>query len=72
MSSTIIKDVTNDKFEKLKQKYPKAVTSKRKNGSERILRTVLCIFNTQKTKRKLHEKQRKNRDNEAKIEQKTL
>jgi hypothetical protein len=36
MSSTIIKDVINDKFEKLKQKYPKAVTSKRKNGSERI------------------------------------
>ena len=32
----MVKDVTNDKFEKLKQKYPKAVTSKRKNGSERI------------------------------------
>jgi len=36
MSSTIIKDVTKEEFERLKQKYPQALISKRKDDSERI------------------------------------
>ncbi len=36
MKSIIIEDVEKEEFEKLKQKYSKALISKRKNGSERI------------------------------------
>jgi hypothetical protein len=36
-----IQYVTKDEFEELKLKYPKAVTSKREDGSERIF--IKCV-----------------------------
>jgi len=36
MKDKKIQYVTNEEFERLKQKCPKAVTSKREDGSERI------------------------------------
>jgi len=36
MKDKKIQNVTKEEFERLKQKYPKAVTSKREDGSERI------------------------------------
>jgi hypothetical protein len=41
MKDKKIQDVTKEEFERLKQKYPKAVTSKRKDGSERIF--IKCV-----------------------------
>ena len=36
MKDKKIQNVTKEEIERIKQKYPKAVTSKREDGSERI------------------------------------
>jgi len=36
MKTKIIQEVGKEEFEKLKEKYPNALVSKRKNGSQRI------------------------------------
>lgn len=36
IKSIIVKEVTKEKFEEIKQKYPNCIVSKRKNGTERI------------------------------------
>jgi hypothetical protein len=41
MKDKKIRDVTKEEFEKLKQKYTKVVTYKRKDGSERIF--IKCV-----------------------------
>ncbi|HKZ45616.1 MAG TPA: hypothetical protein VJ343_02830 [archaeon] len=41
MKDKKIQGVTKEEFERLKQKYPKAVTSKRGDGSERMF--IKCV-----------------------------